>query len=91
LGRGRSPRTWKGENYDLFGKDHHLLEFKENGNMRKWISIPDVSGNQKEDIDQNFCGRILAGQILDRWLLESEILRCLPHDLLNTGQDLHLQ
>jgi hypothetical protein len=73
-------------------KDRHLLEFKqENGIMRKWILISDVSGNQKEDPDQNFCERIMAGQILDRWLLGSEILRCSPHDLLNADQDLHLQ
>jgi hypothetical protein len=54
--------------------DIHIPQ--ENRNMRKWIPILDVSGNQKEDIDQNFCERIKAGQILDHWLLESEILRC---------------
>jgi hypothetical protein len=69
-------------------KVRHLFEFKqENGIMRKWILISDVSGNP----DQNFCERIMAGQILGRWLLGSEILRCSPHDLLNADQGPHLQ
>ena len=48
-------------------KDRHLREPKQdNGTMRKWILISDVSGNQKEDPDQNFCERIMAGQSLER-------------------------